>query len=217
MVIKIAVLVSSICLTLFGTATRAIANVSTDFKLDDSSVKEWVFPEADTSRGFTTRNEQRELFADPYYQGRQRSIRPRVLARGTEGNQVRGLQQRLQAHGFNIGKIDSVFGPRTETAVIAFQQAKGLDVSGLVDRETWKALEQDPQPVLPDLVLAKGDRGSKVRTLQIRLQNQGYNPGPVDGVYGSRTQSAVTAYQQAKGLVVDGSVNAQTWMALSQD
>ncbi len=217
MAIKIAVLVSSICLALFGTVTRAIANAPTDFQIDEQPLNEWVFPQEDPSRGFSTRQDQTELFSQPYYQGTRRSVRPRVLAKGTEGNQVRGLQQRLQAHGFDSGKIDSVFGSRTETAVLAFQQAKGLDVTGLVDRDTWKALEADPQPVLPTQVLVKGDRGSKVRTLQTRLQTKGYDPGPVDGVYGRRTQTAVMAYQQTKGLEVNGNVNAETWIALSKE
>lgn len=174
-------------------------------------------PTQEPQRGFFDRNPQTDLFSQPFYEGSQTPIRRRVLERGTEGAQVRGLQQRLQIHGFYQGEVDSLFGPRTEAAVIAFQQANGLQVSGLVERDTWKALEVDPTPTLLTEVLAKGDRGSKVRTLQTRLQAKGYNPGPVDGVYGSLTQSAVMAYQQARALDASGVVDDTTWTALSQE
>ncbi|MGB3533327.1 MAG: peptidoglycan-binding protein [Microcoleaceae cyanobacterium] len=174
-------------------------------------------PTQEPQRGFFNRNPQTDLFSQPFYEGSQTPIRRRVLERGTEGAQVRGLQQRLQVHGFYQGEIDSLFGPRTESAVIAFQQANGLDVSGLVERDTWKALETDPTPTLLSEVLAKGDRGSKVRTLQTRLQAKGYDPGPVDGVYGGLTQSAVMAYQQARALDASGVVDDTTWTALSQE
>jgi hypothetical protein len=161
--------------------------------------------EDESRRGFFNRDPQNELFSQPFYEGSPTPIRRRVLERGTQGAQVRGLQQRLQVHGYYDGEVDSLFGPRTEAAVIAFQQAKGLEVTGLVERDTWKALEVDPAPTLLVEVLTKGDRGSKVRTLQTR------------GVYGSLTQSAVIAYQQSKALDASGVVDAETWTALSQE
>ena len=189
--------------------------------LEEKARREETTPEAQSpevpQRGFFNRDPQNELFSQPFYEGSPTPIRRRVLERGTEGAQVRGLQQRLQVHGFYDAEIDSMFGPRTEAAVIAFQQANGLQVTGLVERDTWKALETDPTPTLIVEVLTRGSRGSKVRTLQTRLQAKGYDPGPVDGVYGGLTESAVVAYQQAKALDASGVVDAKTWTALSQE
>jgi peptidoglycan hydrolase-like protein with peptidoglycan-binding domain len=39
----------------------------------------------------------------------------------------------------------------------------------------------------------------------------GYDPGPVDGVYGPVTIKAVKKFQSDYGLVIDGEVGSQTW------
>ncbi len=43
-----------------------------------------------------------------------------------------------------------------------------------------------------------------VESLQRALQKAGYSPGKIDGVIGSKTRSALEAYQRAKGLPVGG-------------
>lgn len=63
-------------------------------------------------------------------------------------------------------------------------------------------------------VLRSGNIGRQVKTLQYLLTMHGYDCGEVDGVFGAKTASAVKAFQQAKGLTVDGIVGAKTWAAL---
>lgn len=48
------------------------------------------------------------------------------------------------------------------------------------------------------------NRDSLVTDIQKGLQKLGYNPGPIDGIYGWRTQRAIRDYQKAHGLIVDG-------------
>lgn len=50
-----------------------------------------------------------------------------------------------------------------------------------------------------------------VRTYQQRLSQLGFNPGPIDGIYGRRTKRAVKAFQQHMKIQVDGVVGPQTW------
>ena len=69
--------------------------------------------------------------------------RPR-LKRGDEGDSVELLQRALAAKGFLPGAIDGDFGPKTESAVKAFQAAFGLTADGVVGVKTWKALEPLP-------------------------------------------------------------------------
>ena len=59
--------------------------------------------------------------------------------------------------------------------------------------------------------LRKGDKGTQVRVLQWLLNENGYNAGTVDGIYGTNTQNAVKAFQKAAGLSVDGVVGKNTW------
>jgi len=55
---------------------------------------------------------------------------------------------------------------------------------------------------------------AKIMEIQRALQAAGFNPGPVDGNLGNETMAAVTAYQKAKNLPVDGYLNAETVKAL---
>ncbi|MFB8788825.1 MAG: peptidoglycan-binding domain-containing protein [Potamolinea sp.] len=53
-----------------------------------------------------------------------------VLRIGSTGTEVEKAQEQLKALGFDPGTIDGIFGANTETAVIAFQQAKGISPDG---------------------------------------------------------------------------------------
>lgn len=46
-----------------------------------------------------------------------------------------------------------------------------------------------------------------VRAVQQRLNELGYNAGPVDGLMGPRTQAAITAFQRDRGLAATGIVD----------
>ncbi len=64
-------------------------------------------------------------------------------------------------------------------------------------------------------VLSKyGSSGSEVRQIQTRLKNWGYYTGSVDGVYGSKTVTAVKYFQRANGLTVDGIAGDATLAAI---
>ena len=63
--------------------------------------------------------------------------------------------------------------------------------------------------------LRKGMTGEDVRLLQEALNKSGYNCGVADGIFGSKTDSAVRSYQKAKKLVVDGLAGTKTLAALS--
>jgi len=47
-----------------------------------------------------------------------------------------------------------------------------------------------------------------VRNIQSGLTQLGYAPGPADGVLGAKTRTAIRAYQQNHGLLVDGEATA---------
>ena len=64
-----------------------------------------------------------------------------LMKRGTRGEDVREVQEMLIAQGYLEGDADGIFGPKTEAAVLAFQQEKGLDATGIVGEGTWQALE----------------------------------------------------------------------------
>lgn len=62
--------------------------------------------------------------------------------------------------------------------------------------------------------IQKGSECAEVKTVQRLLNAMGYDCGEVDGIFGTKTASAVKAFQKAKGLTVDGIVGAMTYAAL---
>jgi peptidoglycan hydrolase-like protein with peptidoglycan-binding domain len=65
-------------------------------------------------------------------------------------------------------------------------------------------------------VLRPGASGEVVRQLQQALKALGYDPGAVDGQFGSRTEAAVRAFQSAQGIDVDGIVGDVTWLNIDE-
>lgn len=65
-------------------------------------------------------------------------------------------------------------------------------------------------------LLKVGSRGSAVVTLQSNLQTLGYEVGPIDGIFGAKTKTAVQKFQTASRIQVDGIVGPQTQQALTK-
>ena len=70
-------------------------------------------------------------------------------------------------------------------------------------------------PTVPDMpMLYRGCTGDAVKTLQEKLNAKGFDSGNVDGIFGAKTYAAVTAFQKANSLGVDGIVGKLTWAKL---
>jgi murein L,D-transpeptidase YcbB/YkuD len=57
------------------------------------------------------------------------------------------------------------------------------------------------------------DRGD-IQVAEAHLQDFGFDPGPVDGIYTAQTQAAVRAYQARYGLPVSGLLDYTTRLQL---
>lgn len=137
-----------------------------------------------------------------------------LLRRGSTGQFVRYLQFILQSQGYNTGGVDGIFGNATQNAVLSFQQANGLSADGIVGKNTWEKINNvNPQ----NKVLKLGSFGVEVKYLQQKLLSKLYDPGTIDGIFGTRTENAVKSFQQENGLNPDGIVGKQTWAALMDD
>ena len=86
---------------------------------------------------------------------------PHVLKVGSDGKLVEALQRTLNARlepSPELG-VDGDFGPATEGAVIAFQEAHELPANGIVDAAMWQALgtliTQDAPVPDPDILNAE--------------------------------------------------------------
>ncbi|MGI9053597.1 MAG: peptidoglycan-binding protein [Ilumatobacteraceae bacterium] len=146
-----------------------------------------------------------------------------ILGPGSTGQSVRQLQQRLISAGFPIrGGADGVFGAHTAAALRAFQRAQGYKITGMTNPATMKALgltgatasartAASGAPIPWAVGMGRGARGSAVKNLQQALMNSGINvPGGTDGIFGTATEGAVKAFQQARGLATSGVLDDPT-------
>jgi peptidoglycan L-alanyl-D-glutamate endopeptidase CwlK len=68
-----------------------------------------------------------------------------ALKLGTTGSEVKKLQKKLKAQGFNPGRIDGAYGPVTKAAVRGFQRNSGLRADGIAGPQTLAALGFQPK------------------------------------------------------------------------
>ncbi|MGW0792376.1 peptidoglycan-binding protein [Streptomyces sp. NPDC002911] len=129
---------------------------------------------------------------------------------GSQGPQVTAVQTLLNQQGYTAGTADGTFGTLTDSAVRAFQKARGLGADGVVGPRTWTALLS--AGTTPTLVA--GASGDAVKRLQRALTAALGRTVSVDGSFGTDTDKAVRDYQNARKLSVDGSVGPDTWKAL---
>ena len=59
-----------------------------------------------------------------------------------------------------------------------------------------------------------GSTGSEVKSIQQKLKSLGFYKGSVDGIYGTQTKNAVTAFQRSCGITADGIAGKQTLLYL---
>jgi hypothetical protein len=64
------------------------------------------------------------------------------------------------------------------------------------------------------VLLKKGSEGTEVTKLQTALTKLNFNPGVIDGIFGSKTEEAVINFQKSQQLFPDGIVGEKTWAKL---
>ena len=61
-----------------------------------------------------------------------------------------------------------------------------------------------------DTLSKLGSRGNEVRSIQTKLKELGFYNGAADGIYGTKTQKAVKAFQKSCGITADGIAGPKT-------
>jgi peptidoglycan hydrolase-like protein with peptidoglycan-binding domain len=93
-----------------------------------------------------------------------------LIKRGMTGDSVRQLQEQLNAQGANL-RVDGQFGPATQDAVRRYQRANGLDVDGVVGRQTLGQMGMQ----FPDAV-ARGGAPANVGDRRAPTETERANP-----------------------------------------
>jgi len=119
-----------------------------------------------------------------------------------------------------IGLLNSqklIYDNEVENSVKAFQQLRGLSITGVVNAITLRSLEEARWKLGDRSIYVKEQplmRGDDIATLQSRLTEMGFDCGRVDGVFGYRTESAVKEFQKSVGATIDGKCGPTTITAL---
>ncbi len=129
---------------------------------------------------------------------------------------VRALQRSLRALGQQPGPVDGLYGPLTKAAVERLQRERGLAVDGIVGPQTRRVLNAKTSPLAPGAGYGQPVGSPQVRAVQRRLRALGQRPGPVDGLYGPRTQAAIERFQRTAGQPASGMLSPETAVALER-
>ena len=125
------------------------------------------------------------------------------------------LSQHYAGVAFDVGQNLTNAG-RAEMRNLAISSGIWRYVESAVDTPRW--VHFDDRWVASGYPLTRqGSRGIYVLIAQDCLITLGYTTGGLDGIFGSRTNSAVRQYQARKGLAVDGIIGNNTWRALMTD
>ena len=65
---------------------------------------------------------------------------------GSVSNEVKQIQTKLANYGYDVGKIDGVYGEKTKKAIIKFQKNNNLTPDGVAGSATLAALGINPTP-----------------------------------------------------------------------
>jgi peptidoglycan hydrolase-like protein with peptidoglycan-binding domain len=135
-------------------------------------------------------------------------------------DEIRELQGKLKAAGFNPGSIDGTIGRQTRSAIRQYAEVRALpnadatrellvrlkaEAPAPVSSASVSSPSVSPPPVRQQLDKPTPDSAApltpdEIRDLQGRLEAAGFNPGAVDGVMGRQTRSAVREYAEAQGI-----------------
>lgn len=149
---------------------------------------------------------------------------------------IRQAQHILNELGYDAGPTDGLSGSRTRRALQSFQRSAGLPADGHMSHATQNALQaawerhraagrQDiaAQPAAPSVSAGPGQSAyldsdrAVVAEVQAQLTELGYDPGPVDGVYGARTGAAIAAFHRDRGMDALPHITEATVSALNNE
>lgn len=125
-------------------------------------------------------------------------------ALGLEKSERVQVQQKLARLGFDPGPISGTFERKTRVAIRSWQSSVGDEETGFLTRAQADALRaqekkgEEPSPARPEET-EPGLKKSERLEVQRGLARLGFDPGPVDGVFGEKTRKAIRAWQSSAG------------------
>jgi peptidoglycan hydrolase-like protein with peptidoglycan-binding domain len=130
------------------------------------------------------------------------------------------VQRELTRLGYSTYGADGVWGRNTRNAIATWQRDKGDKVTGYLTEAQLRLLVRGVVVTPPDddtppgalsaarTEAALGLTRAQRTTIQRQLTKIGYDAGVADGLWGSRTRAAISAWQRANRTAQTGYVTA---------
>ncbi len=94
------------------------------------------------------------------------------------------------------------------TAALALCAVAALPASGQQAQLTPQSIRDLDMDITPTL------GNDAVRRVQQELRKRGFDPGPIDGIFGPLTKEGVRSFQDRYGMKASGDIDNQTLFAL---
>jgi peptidoglycan hydrolase-like protein with peptidoglycan-binding domain len=121
-----------------------------------------------------------------------------------EPSPVSAVQEQLNLLGYEAGPNDGLMGPKTRSAIRAFQKDAGLPVTGKIDSELLARLQSSSGPAQaiedPETVLR----------VENKLDSLGWAVGAIDGKIDDQMRIALTKYTRFADLPVNENLTMAT-------
>ena len=101
-------------------------------------------------------------------------------------------------------------------AALVLLALPGTSIAASASVGSAPIFEAGGEPLAQGAGYGMPDDARRVRTLQRTLRRLGWSPGPIDGLFGPRTEAAVVRFQRAAGVRSDGVVGPRTFKALRE-
>ncbi|MEM7426899.1 MAG: peptidoglycan-binding domain-containing protein [Pseudomonadota bacterium] len=128
------------------------------------------------------------------------------------------IQKTLKDQGLYASKVDGVSGPATETAIRAYARENGIAGKGDLRQAVLEHIQYNRQ--LRDAIKittkpkASAVSQTTVGLIQTGLSELGYDPGPVDGKMGQKTEDAIRDFQRDRALIPTGEPSGELLIEL---
>lgn len=135
-----------------------------------------------------------------------------------DGTDLQTLLKALLSGGYYDAEPTTSYNAAAIAAIKRFQNACGLEETGVADQAMLRIVYSGYAPVSGLLYksLSSGEKGDSVSRVQARLYALGYltKTASLDGEYGSTTVAAVKLFQSASGIEATGTADTATLKAL---
>jgi peptidoglycan hydrolase-like protein with peptidoglycan-binding domain len=126
---------------------------------------------------------------------------------------VESVQRELAAAGYYKGLVDGVNGRKTRQAIIAYQNAVGLEPDGTPSADLAEHIRYTREVAEASLFTGTikadpdAEARAEIRRVQTGLAELAYSPGEINGELTRQTRDAILAFQRDRKMPETGTID----------